>query len=303
VNARRHLLTFLALAFTLVLSRRSAADDLAPANAERKTDDLAPANAERKVDERERARRGTEREREDEKQRRQEERDQAAARAFGNHFLRVGARVLYVTGSNPTRAPAVAPDPTGLFPAPTGPASSQGTDYTRVLPSVRFDISAPLMPTLLGSFVGVDGEVELGYAPYERYATKAQDDHFGGTWRLAWGPNVTPLHWGGPLRGGVTFMGQFGWDFDARRWFGSYVFTSGGGRIALAPSRLFDVSASYSYVAFTAGADAEVRQHRVEAATSVGPLSLAFQYRFTALEDVPPSAHQREIGGFLAFAF
>lgn len=206
---------------------------------------------------------------------------------FGTHNNWVGLRTLYVNGLDARQ-----------------PEGSQ--DYRRVLPSLGLRLGDNMNMTRFHTLLGLVLDVDFGWAPYESGPDGLKNtDSTGFNFRFAGGPSFAPIRWRGAIPGRLAFEPTFGWDYNPRRWLGSYVFVSVGGRLIIYPSESVGMSLAYARIPTVAHLQSvKLRSDEIEATFSMGWFTLGGTARWKYAETSEGLyGTQQELGGHVAIAF
>lgn len=123
--------------------------------------------------------------------------------------------------------------------------------------------------------------------------------------------SISPLNWGGPIAGRITIFPGVGGVLDNGRYYGSYVYLMGGGRVSLLFGGKIALHGQYVIAPFTSSSAFSVLEHRIEGSFSYRKFVMGFRAQLDAIgeDDVkattgaPKEVTNTTFGGFMGFGF
>ena len=123
--------------------------------------------------------------------------------------------------------------------------------------------------------------------------------------------SISPLNWGGPIAGRITIFPGVGGVLDSGRYYESYVYLMGGGRLSLLFGGKIAIHGQYVIAPFTSSSAFSVLEHRIEGSFSYKKFIMGFRAQLDSIGEndvkattgAPKEVMNTTFGGFMGFGF
>lgn len=233
--------------------------------------------------------------------------------AFGSRAMGGG---FIASGEDIARAPTVTARPPGAL---AGPPDATERRYDRAGGYIGLEFATENTTIfddamLLGAELWLQGGV-VGGARYKDGTFRKNDDgddkKLGFFVRSDAVVSLAPLNWSGVIAGRFTLFPGVGGVFDSGRYYESYVYLLGGGRLSLLFGGKVALHGQYAIAPFTSNSAYSVLEHRFEGAFSYKKFILGFRGQIDAVGEgdtkatgsSPKDVKNITLGGFIGVGF
>ncbi|MFO0665728.1 MAG: hypothetical protein U0174_17360 [Polyangiaceae bacterium] len=230
--------------------------------------------------------------------------------AFGSRALAGG---FYATGEDIAR---VAPPPATPLPAGTTPTVER--KYTRAGGYIGLEFgveNAKIFDDAL--LLGLELWLQAGVAGGSKYKdgtflkdSDGDDKKLGFFGRSDLVATIAPLNWSGPIAGRITLIPGVGGYLDSGRFYESYFYLMGGGRLSLLFGGKIALHGQYMIAPFTSASAFSILEHRIEGSFSFKRFIMGFRAQLESVGegDTKATGATKEsmnttLGGFLGVGF